>query len=106
MANFSEKVLKLTSQIPKGKVTTYQEIAHALGSKAYQAVGNALRSNAHPVIVPCHRVVKNDGSLGGYSGVMNNPKKKKLLEAEGVEIRNNKVIDMKKRMFSFSSRVS
>ncbi len=58
---FSEKVLNLTQKIPKGKVTTYKEIAKALNTKAYRAVGNVLNKNKNPVVIPCHRVVKSTG---------------------------------------------
>ncbi len=89
---FDEKVYCLCMKIPRGKVTAYKEIAKALHTKAYRAVGNALRRNPHSPKVPCHRVVKSDGSLGGFAGKMNNSKKAKLLEKEGILIR--KKIDL------------
>lgn len=89
MKTFSEKVLDLTRRIPKGKVTTYGEIAKALKSKGYRAVGQALRKNERPVVIPCHRVVNSDGGLGGYSGGLE--KKILLLKREGVEIKNGKI---------------
>ncbi len=66
--SFAEKVYFLCRKIPEGKVTTYREIAHALNTKGYQAVGQALRCNPYAPRVPCHRVVKSDGSLGGFKG--------------------------------------
>lgn len=64
---FSNKVLELVSKIPKGSVLTYKEIAIQAGSpKAYRAVGNILNKNYNPKI-PCHRVIKSDGTLGGYN---------------------------------------
>lgn len=89
--NFSEKVYELTKKIPKGKVSTYGEIARALNTKAYRAVGQALRCNPHAPIVPCHRVVKNSGELGGFNGEMNSEKKIALLRSEGVEVVNGKI---------------
>ena len=80
MGLFSERCYKVLKKVPRGKVTTYQEIAHALNTKAYRAVGNAMNKNPYAPKVPCHRVVKSDGSLGGYSGGLK--KKKKLLELE------------------------
>jgi O-6-methylguanine DNA methyltransferase len=66
---FSERVWKLVGKIPKGKVTTYGGIAGRLGRPgAGRAVGQALKRNPHAPIVPCHRVVKSDGGLGGYGG--------------------------------------
>ncbi|MEK6900935.1 MAG: MGMT family protein [Nanoarchaeota archaeon] len=58
----------ICQQIPKGKVTTYKEIASVLGTKGYQAIGQALQCNPYAPHVPCHRVVKSDGSLGGFKG--------------------------------------
>jgi methylated-DNA-[protein]-cysteine S-methyltransferase len=99
--DFSTKVYNLCKKIPRGKVTTYKEIAKALNTKAYRAVGNALRNNPTPIIVPCHRVVKTDSSLGGFSGKLNNPKKTRLLKEEGIEIKDNKILNFEKRLFSF-----
>lgn len=87
--NFSKKCYKLLEKIPKGKVTTYKMIARALRTKAYRAVGNAMKRNPYAPKIPCHRVVCSDGSIGGYSRGVN--KKIKLLKSEGVEIKNSKV---------------
>jgi len=87
---FSLRVLELTKQIPKGRVSTYGDIARALGNPgASRAVGNALNKNPHPVTVPCHRVVRSDGAVGGYVGGVKN--KIELLESEGIRIQNGKV---------------
>lgn len=64
--SFGEDVLELVSQIPRGSVTTYSEIARVLGKpRAYRAVGNALAKNPNPEKIPCHRVIRSDGSVGG-----------------------------------------
>lgn len=97
--NFNQKVWELTKKIPKGKVTTYKEIAKKLRTKAYRAVGQALKRNKKPMIIPCHRVVNSDGSLGGYSGIKNNIKKIRLLKKEGIEISKNKIKNFKKCLF-------
>ncbi|MCX6814902.1 MAG: MGMT family protein [Candidatus Aenigmarchaeota archaeon] len=90
MKSFSEKVLGLTKKIPKGKVTTYSEMARALGNpKASRAVGNALNSNTRPDVIPCYRVVRNDGSVGGYSSGVE--QKVSRLKKDGIEVRNGKV---------------
>ena len=73
-----------------------KEIAEALNIKAYRAVGQALKRNKNPIIIPCHRVVKNTGEIGGYSGKVK--KKIILLEKEGIEIKNKK-INLKKYFF-------
>lgn len=95
---FADKVYKLTKKIPKGKVSTYKIIAEKLGTKAYRAVGNALNKNPYAPKVPCHRVIKSDGSVGGFAKGTN--AKIKLLKKEGIEIKNNKI--EKKFIFSFS----
>ena len=87
--NFHEKVWALTARIPRGKVVTYSQIAHKLGSRGYRAVGQALNRNPYAPQVPCHRVVGSDGSLTGFaSGVA---KKKRLLVEEGVPMRGDRV---------------
>ena len=90
---FSQKCYKLLKKIPKGKVSTYKWIAEKLNTKAYQAVGNAIHKNKNLMIIPCYKVINNNGCLGGYSKGIN--KKIKLLKNEGIEIKNNK-IDLKK----------
>ena len=72
-------------------ITTYAEIANSLDSNAYRAVGNAMAKNPKLISVPCHRVIRSDGSLGGYAlGI--NKKIQQLLNLEGIIINNNKVI--------------
>ncbi len=96
---FDRLVLDIVSQIPEGKVTTYGEIAKALGDiRAARAVGEALKKNPKPVEIPCHRVVMSDGSLGGYA--FGGPeKKKKILKREGITFRNGKV-DLKAHLIT------
>jgi len=88
---FDQKVWELTKRIPQGKVSTYKKIAEMLGSKAYRAVGNALRKNPYAPSMPCHRVVCSDGSPGGYKGKLSNKEKIKLLKKEGIKVKNNKI---------------
>jgi|SRR3989344_2667962 len=87
--SFNEKVYELCKKIPKGKVTTYQELAKALNCKAYRAVGNALNKNPHAPLVPCHRVVNSNGNIGGFATGIKN--KIKLLQKEGIKIHYNKI---------------
>lgn len=85
---FRKKVYAATKQIPKGKVATYGDIARAIGSfRAARAVGNALNKNPHKN-VPCHRVVRFDGSIGGYAG--GTSLKIKILSREGVSATGGK----------------
>lgn len=86
---FQQKVYRACSKIPKGKVSTYKDIAQAVQSKAYRAVGQALNKNPFAPRVPCHRVVGSDGSLGGFASGMR--KKRALLQKEGVEIQKGKI---------------
>lgn len=80
---FSLKVLKQTCKVPPGKVATYSGLAAKIGSPlAARAVGAALSGNPFPLIIPCHRVVRSDGSLGGFGGGIK--MKKELLAKEGV----------------------
>jgi methylated-DNA-[protein]-cysteine S-methyltransferase len=89
---FSEQIYDLTSQIPNGKVTTYGVIARRLRKpRAARAVGRVLAANPHPIVVPCHRVVRGDGTLGGYSGGKGIETKVELLQSEGVDIQEGKV---------------
>jgi methylated-DNA-[protein]-cysteine S-methyltransferase len=91
---FNEKVWNICRKIPKGKVTTYKLVAKALGSNAYRAVGNALNKNPYAPEVPCHRVVKSDGSIGGFA--RGEDAKKKMLEKEGIKIVGRKVAEFSK----------
>lgn len=85
MPPFQRAVLEATASVPFGHVDTYAGIARRIGNpKATRAVGNALGRNPIPVIVPCHRVIRSDASLGGYTGGLNI--KEHLLSLEGVHI--------------------
>ena len=89
ITDFERAVLEKVREIPKGRVTTYKEVARAVGVKrAARAVGNALAKNPFLVLIPCHRVIKSDLSLGGYS--QGAEIKKELLESEGIEFKGNK----------------
>ncbi len=80
---FQKKVWKEILKIPKGQTRTYKDIALSIGSpKSYRAVANACGKNPLPVTIPCHRVVKSDGSIGGYSAKGGVEKKKILLSGE------------------------
>lgn len=82
---FQQRVLQETRNVPRGQVRTYMQIANRIGNpKAVRAVGQALRHNPIPIVVPCHRVVASDGSLGGYGGKLRDARKLSLLKLEGV----------------------
>ena len=84
---FTEKVYKVVAKIPRGKVLTYKQVAKLAGRpKAYRAVGNILNKNPYPKSkVPCHRVVRSDGSIGGYNRGAS--VKLRLLKIEGVSVK-------------------
>jgi len=89
---FSEKVLKALLKLKPGEITTYSDLAKRINSKAYRAVGSVLRNNHLPLIIPCHRVIKRDGKLGGFMGHLDEDwqtnLKRSLLKIEGNIISN------------------
>jgi methylated-DNA-[protein]-cysteine S-methyltransferase len=95
ITDFQKKVYALTKKVPRGKVTSYSAIAKKLNSSP-RAVGQALRVNPFAPIVPCHRVIKSDGSIGGFSGeITGKPIQRKIamLKKEGVAFTRRKVND-------------
>ncbi len=102
--DFEERVWNLMRRIPAGRVTTYGLIARKLETNAYRAVGNACRRNPYAPTVPCHRVVRSDGTIGGFGGKTSGKaidRKIRMLSDEGVEVRNGKIVDFKKILFKF-----
>ena len=84
---FQLKVWKYLKTIPKGKVKTYKQVAIGINRpKSARAVANACASNPYAPKIPCHRVVRTDGALGGYSGKGGIKSKKKLLKREGFRL--------------------
>ena len=95
-----EKIYCKLLQVPEGYVTTYGNLAKAINLKNGQrVVGKIMKNNPFPVIVPCHRVVKSDGTIGGYA--YGTERKKHMLSKEGLEINNNKISDFKNNLFRF-----
>jgi|TARA_B110000967_G_scaffold196727_1_gene227665 methylated-DNA-[protein]-cysteine S-methyltransferase len=85
---FQLKVWNYLKNIPKGSVKTYTDVAKAIGKpKAVRAVANAIGKNPYPIKIPCHRVIRSDGSLGGYSGRGGINKKRRLLISERILIK-------------------
>ena len=82
--HFQIKVWKYLKKIPRGKVITYREVAKAVRKpNSVRAVANAIARNPYPPVIPCHRVIRTDGRLGGYSGKGGIKTKRKLLKKEG-----------------------
>jgi len=86
--DFSVSVIKALIKIRPGESTTYSDLAKKVNSKAYRAVGSVLRNNPLPLIIPCHRVIKKDGKIGGFMGKMDGDwqinLKRSLLRIEGI----------------------
>lgn len=95
--NFNERCYDVLRKVPRGKVTTYKEIAKAFHSKAYRAVGNAMNNNPHAPQVPCHRVINSDGFVGQFANGIKS--KVKMLKSEGVFINKNNLVDMKRYFY-------
>jgi|TARA_Y100000031_G_C8203313_1_gene377355 methylated-DNA-[protein]-cysteine S-methyltransferase len=98
---FNERCYDLLRKVPKGKVTTYKEIAEALGTKAYRVVGNAMNKNPYALKVACHRVVGSNGELVGFAHGLK--KKAEMLRKEGIQIIKGK-INLKKYGYSFKHK--
>ena len=81
--NFQKKILQTVKKISYGEIRSYKEAAEAAGyPRAYRAVGNTMRNNPLPLIIPCHRVIKSDGGLGGFSGKEGIALKRKMIDLE------------------------
>lgn len=95
--NFFEKVYEAVKKIPKGKVATYGQIAHAVGApRAARQVGWALHVNPEPGIIPCHRVVNRMGRLAPAFAFGGEKTHASLLRAEGVEVSEEYIVDLTK----------
>lgn len=87
LTDFEEKIFRALKKIPRGKITTYNALARAVGHpRAARAVGNVLNKNPNLIKCPCHRVVKSDGRVGGYA--RGEKEKIRLLRSEGVLTKN------------------
>lgn len=100
---FQNRVYECIKQIPKGKVVTYKQVAVAIGCNSPRAVGQALKVNPFCPVVPCHRVIASNLTIGGFLGAAEGEKiteKLKLLAAEGVQFHNAKLLNPS-TVFSF-----
>ena len=101
---FEQKVWEALKSIPKGKVSTYKAIAEYIGSPgSARAVGNALKKNPDSPVVPCHRIIRSDGRIGGYRyGTI---RKTKLLIGEGIRIDSEGIVNLAKYVFRFKRKL-
>ena len=98
--NVQQKIFKKLLEVPRGRITTYGELAKAVGLKNGQrAVGKIMNKNPYPVIIPCHRVVMSTGKIGGYA--YGEHVKTKMLYDEGIKIENGKIVDLKNTLYRF-----
>jgi len=98
MTDFQQQVLTVVARIPRGRVTTYAAIARAIGRpRAVRAVGTAVGNNPDAPKVPCHRVVRSDGSVGDYA--FGQKQKIYLLRSEGIEIVDGQVVHFSRIFF-------
>ena len=98
--NLDEKIYKKLLEVPEGKITTYGELAKAVGfTNGQRVVGRIMNKNPYPGIIPCHRVVKSDGKVGGYA--YGEEIKKNMLKKEGIRIKNGKILDWEKTIHRF-----
>lgn len=100
MTEKAKSLYNLISKIPIGKITTYKIVGDTLGIKSYRAVGQILKRNPDAPTVPCHRVVKTNGELGGYDG-SRIADKIRILETEGVKVENGKVVNFENIIYKF-----
>lgn len=98
--SLEKKIYKKLLEVPSGKVTTYGELAKAVGMKNGQrAVGQIMNKNPYPALVPCHRVILSSGKVGGYA--YGQKIKINMLAREGISIRDGKILDLKEMMHRF-----
>jgi len=98
MTSFQSQCYEALKKVPRGKVITYGGLAEMIGMpKAHRAVGSAMNKNPFAPKVPCHRVVKSNGDLGGFS--IDTKVKIKRLQEEGVMVSNNKIVDFQSILF-------
>ena len=100
MTSFQFQCYEALKKIPPGKVISYSGLAKMIGQPlAYRAVGSAMNKNPFAPKVPCHRVVKSNGDLGGFADDIN--LKIKRLQEEGVEVANNKIVNFQSILFKY-----
>jgi methylated-DNA-[protein]-cysteine S-methyltransferase len=98
--SLDKKIYKKLLELPEGKITTYGELAKAVGfPNGQRAVGKFMNKNPYPVIIPCHRVVKADGKVGGYA--FGEEIKTNMLKKEGIRVKDGKILDWENAIYRF-----
>ena len=99
--DLQQRVWEALKMIPRGRVTTYGDIARYLGTSAVRAVGSAVGKTPEAPMGPCHRVVLGDGRIGQYSGSEGVEMKIALLEEEGVTVSGGRIVDFSARRWDY-----
>ena len=95
-----KKIYKKLLTVPHGKITTYNELSKSIGlENGQRLVGQIMKKNPFPVIIPCHRVIKSNGDIGGY--LFGIDIKKNMLRKEGICIIKNKIDNFEEVFFTF-----
>lgn len=113
MTPLQKQIYARLKTVPAGRVTTYKELARAVGSTAYRAIGQCMRNNPYPYMscdipslrVPCHRVVASNGTIGGFMGKTAGAEieqKISMLKSEGVGVVDNRIQKFKTALYIFS----
>lgn len=97
--NYQRNLQHLLLKVPRGKVTTYREIAHAMNMRGYRFVGQLLNKNPHPEKVPCYKVVRSSGEIGGFA--LGQAEKIRRLKADGIDIKEGRVVDFAQKLHVF-----
>ncbi len=100
--NLQKQVYNAVKTVPKGMVTTYGEISQAIGLKSSRLIGKILSLNTDFKSIPCYKVVKSNGHVSGYNQGIN--KKIRLLKADGITVKNFKIVNFKEKLFKFSGK--
>ncbi|MBI2667709.1 MGMT family protein [Candidatus Woesearchaeota archaeon] len=98
--DFYNRIYEELKKVPKGRVTTYKILANSIGSKAYRAVGQAMKNNKDIINIPCYKVICSNGFVGNYSARGGMRRKIQLLTNDGIIVKNN-YVNLRKYMFKF-----
>ena len=99
--NYQQNLQALLLRIPRDKVTSYRELAHAMNMRGYRFVGQLLRKNPEPDQYPCYKVVHSDGKIGGFA--MGQKEKIRRLQNDGIIVKNGVVTDFARRLYRFKA---
>jgi len=102
LLSLSARCYAVIDDIPVGRVLTYRDLAEAIGTRGYRAIGRIVGRNPNAPKTPCHRVVRADGKVGGYSARGGIAEKLRLLETEGIKVEAGRVMEFERVRWRFS----